>query len=72
MGSRSFGVQAIGFGFSVATTWPDRQCRRIRNARALEEQFDSGNSRFALALGERLRFVRWPSAADRDTASVAT
>ena len=37
MGSRSFGVQAIGFGLSVATTWPDRQCRRIRNARALEE-----------------------------------
>jgi len=37
MGSRSFGVQAIGFGLSVATTWRDRQCRRIRNARALEE-----------------------------------
>ena len=37
MGSRSLGVQAIGFGLSVATTWPDRQCRRIRNARALEE-----------------------------------
>lgn len=37
MGLRSFGVQAIGFGLSVATTWPDRQCRRIRNARALEE-----------------------------------
>lgn len=37
MGSRSFGVQAIGFGFSFATTWPDRQCRRIRNARALED-----------------------------------
>jgi outer membrane protein OmpA-like peptidoglycan-associated protein len=37
MGSRSFGMQAIGFGLSVATTWPDRQCRRIRNARALEE-----------------------------------
>jgi outer membrane protein OmpA-like peptidoglycan-associated protein len=37
MGSRSFGVQAISFGLSVATTWPDRQCRRIRNARALEE-----------------------------------
>lgn len=36
MGSRSFGVQAIGFGFSFATTWPDRQCRRVRNARALD------------------------------------
>jgi outer membrane protein OmpA-like peptidoglycan-associated protein len=47
MGSRSFGVQAIGFGLSVATTWPDRQCRRIRNARALE---DFGYRSAALAL----------------------
>lgn len=30
----------------------------------LEEQFDSGSPRVALALGERLRFVRWPSPAD--------
>jgi len=47
MGSRSFGVQAIGFGFSLATTWPDRQCRRVRNARALDEL---GYPRAALAL----------------------
>lgn len=47
MGSRSFGVQAIGFGLSLATTWPDRQCRRIRNARALE---DFGFRRAAIAL----------------------
>jgi outer membrane protein OmpA-like peptidoglycan-associated protein len=47
MGSRSFGVQTIGFGLSLATTWPDRQCRRIRNARALE---DFGYRSAALAL----------------------
>ena len=47
MGSRSFGVQGIGFGLSLATTWPDRQCRRIRNARALE---DFGYRSAALAL----------------------
>jgi outer membrane protein OmpA-like peptidoglycan-associated protein len=47
MGSRTFGVQAIGFGFSIATTWPDRQCRRWRNARALE---DLGFRSAALAL----------------------
>ncbi len=35
MGSRSFGVQAIGFGISFATTWQDRQCRRVKNARQL-------------------------------------
>jgi outer membrane protein OmpA-like peptidoglycan-associated protein len=37
MGSRSFGIQAVGFGLSIATTWGDRQCRRIRNARALND-----------------------------------
>lgn len=47
MGSRAFGVQAIGFGLSVATTWPDRQCRRWRNARALHTL---GYRRAALAL----------------------
>lgn len=47
MGSRSFGVQAVGFGLSVATTWPDRQCRRWRNARALD---GLGYRRAALAL----------------------
>lgn len=47
MGSRSFGLQTIGFGVSVATTWPDRQCRRWRNARALD---GLGYRRAALAL----------------------
>lgn len=47
MGSRSFGLQAVSFGLSVATTWPDRQCRRIRNARALE---DMGYRSAAIAL----------------------
>lgn len=36
MGSRSFGVQAMGFGVSFATTWQDRSCRRLKNARALD------------------------------------
>jgi outer membrane protein OmpA-like peptidoglycan-associated protein len=35
MGSRTFGVQAIGFGVSFATTWQDHQCRRVKNAREL-------------------------------------
>ena len=35
MGSRTFGLQAMGFGVSFATTWQDRQCRRIKNARQL-------------------------------------
>ena len=47
MGSRTFGVQAIGFGLSIATTWSDRQCRRIRNARALA---DFGHRNAAIAL----------------------
>ncbi len=36
MRSRSLGLQAIGFGFSVASTWEDVSCRRRHNARALE------------------------------------
>lgn len=36
MRSRSLGLQAIGFGFSVATTWNDVSCRRRHNARALD------------------------------------
>lgn len=35
MGSRTLGVQAIGFGVSFGTTWRDRQCRRVKNARQL-------------------------------------
>jgi outer membrane protein OmpA-like peptidoglycan-associated protein len=35
MGSRTFGVQAFGWGVSFATTWQDRQCRRLKNAREL-------------------------------------
>jgi outer membrane protein OmpA-like peptidoglycan-associated protein len=36
MRSRSLGLQAIGFAFSVATTWEDVSCRRRHNARALD------------------------------------
>jgi hypothetical protein len=36
MRSRSLGVQAIGFGFSIASTWEDVSCRRLHNARALD------------------------------------
>lgn len=35
MGSRSFGIQVGGWGISIATTWQDRNCRRLKNARAL-------------------------------------
>lgn len=35
MGSRAFGAQAMGFGVSFATTWQDRNCRRVKNAREL-------------------------------------
>jgi outer membrane protein OmpA-like peptidoglycan-associated protein len=35
MGSRTFGLQLAGFGISFATTWQDRQCRRVKNARQL-------------------------------------
>jgi outer membrane protein OmpA-like peptidoglycan-associated protein len=35
MGSRSFGVQAMSFGVSFATTWQDTQCTRLKNARQL-------------------------------------
>lgn len=47
MGSRSFGLQLAGFGISVATTWQDRQCRRIKNARQLDAL---GYRRAAIAL----------------------
>jgi outer membrane protein OmpA-like peptidoglycan-associated protein len=47
MGSRSFGLQLMGFGVSVATTWQDRQCRRIKNARQLDAL---GYRRAAIAL----------------------
>jgi len=47
MGSRSFGLQLMGFGISVATTWQDRQCRRIKNARQLDAM---GYRRAAVAL----------------------
>lgn len=35
MGSRVSGAQAMGFGASVATTWIDTNCRRLKNAREL-------------------------------------
>lgn len=35
MGSRVFGFQAASFGVSFATTWQDRNCRRVKNARQL-------------------------------------
>jgi outer membrane protein OmpA-like peptidoglycan-associated protein len=35
MGSRTFGFQVMGFGVSFATTWQDRNCRRLKNARQL-------------------------------------
>lgn len=47
MGSRSFGLQLAGFGVSFATTWQDRQCRRIKNARQLNAL---GYQRAAIAL----------------------
>jgi outer membrane protein OmpA-like peptidoglycan-associated protein len=37
MRSHSVGLQAIGFGFSIASTREDAQCRRLHNARALDE-----------------------------------
>jgi outer membrane protein OmpA-like peptidoglycan-associated protein len=36
MRSRALGVQAVSFGFSIATTSEDVNCRRRHNARALE------------------------------------
>jgi outer membrane protein OmpA-like peptidoglycan-associated protein len=47
MGSRSFGLQLAGFGVSFATTWQDRQCKRIKNARQLDAL---GYRRAAIAL----------------------
>jgi outer membrane protein OmpA-like peptidoglycan-associated protein len=47
MGSRVFGVQAAGFGISIARTWQDRTCRRIKNARQLDAL---GYRRAAVAL----------------------
>lgn len=35
MGSRVSGGQAMGLGLSVATTWIDTNCRRLKNAREL-------------------------------------
>lgn len=35
MGSRGAGVQVASFGVSVATTWEDQNCRRLKNAREL-------------------------------------
>jgi len=36
MGSRSFGAQGVGFGFTIGTTWRDATCRRLKNADALD------------------------------------
>ncbi|QGZ95479.1 OmpA family protein [Terricaulis silvestris] len=47
MGSRSFGLQLAGFGVSFGTTWQDRQCMRIKNARQLNAL---GYQRAAIAL----------------------
>lgn len=35
MGSRMAGAQAVGIGVSVAHTWQDDNCRRLKNARQL-------------------------------------
>jgi outer membrane protein OmpA-like peptidoglycan-associated protein len=47
MGSRSFGLQLAGFGVSFGSTWQDRQCMRIKNARQLDAL---GYRRAAIAL----------------------
>jgi outer membrane protein OmpA-like peptidoglycan-associated protein len=47
MGSRSFGLQLAGFGVSLGSTWQDRQCMRIKNARQLDAL---GYRRAAIAL----------------------
>lgn len=35
MGSTSAGVQAVGFGVSVGSTWVDENCKRLKNSREL-------------------------------------
>lgn len=35
MGSTSAGGQAVSFGFSFGTTWKDKNCMRLKNAREL-------------------------------------
>lgn len=47
MGSRTFGLQLAGFGVSFGSTWQDRQCMRIKNARQLDAL---GYRRAAIAL----------------------
>ncbi|MES1158273.1 MAG: OmpA family protein [Terricaulis silvestris] len=37
MGSRTLGVQGIRFGVSLGATWRDTSCRRLKNARALDD-----------------------------------
>lgn len=55
MGSRTFGVQAMGFGVSFATTWRDASCRRIHNARALDALGYRGAAIALLCMDEEVR-----------------
>jgi hypothetical protein len=47
MGSTSAGVQAVGFGVSVGSTWVDENCKRLKNSRELRSM---GYSEAAVAL----------------------
>lgn len=47
MGSTSIGGQGMSFGFSLGTTWIDRNCIRLKNANALNRM---GHKNAALAL----------------------
>lgn len=37
MGSSSAGAQGIGFGISFGSSWTDKNCVRLKNARQLDE-----------------------------------
>jgi outer membrane protein OmpA-like peptidoglycan-associated protein len=54
MGSRTFGIQAMGFGISFATTWQDVSCRRIHNARALDAMGYHGAAIALLCMDEEV------------------
>lgn len=42
MGSSSMGVQSIGFGISLGSTWTDENCKRLKNSARLQLMGFSG------------------------------
>ena len=52
MGSTGIGGQGMSFGFSIGTTWTDRNCVMLKNAREMKNQGHDKAAKARLCMDE--------------------